>query len=157
MHVRAQHTSTSFPLRLRHLEASTRSPCVRACPGRWATPVFNTLQTTPRAQDGVPVCHHNTMGCCLCTNKPPTAPMCAMSGTPGAQQPEELSICTLTATQFSMIPSQLSEHTRSHRHAEVKHLCAELVLWWVTTGEASVRDCFALLLHQLLTGKDILV
>jgi hypothetical protein len=62
-------------------------PCVRACPGRWATPAFNTLQTTPRAQDGVPTCHHNITGCCLCTNKPPTAPMCAMSETPGAQQP----------------------------------------------------------------------
>ena len=59
-----------------------------------------------------------------------------------------LTRCTQFSTQFDMIPSQLSEHTRSHRHAEVKHLCAELVLWWVTTGEASVRDCFALLLHH---------
>ena len=49
MHVRAQHTSTSFPLRLRHLEASTRSPCVRACPGRWATPVQHASDHAPRA------------------------------------------------------------------------------------------------------------
>jgi hypothetical protein len=62
---------------------------------------------------------------------------------------------TFTATHFHMIPSQLSEHTRSHRHAEVKHLCAELVLWWVTTGEASVRDCFALLLHHPCVGLGL--